>query len=152
MWHASGCPTSPPLSPVGPRMSSMFGKPRAGGERPAQSPLSECNVAILGCRGAGKSGEMGAQVPRQWPGVAGGERERRGGCARVVMPWRGHPPHPSLLPPAALTVKFLTKRFISEYDPNLGKMPSLRVFSWVVLHELPQSILPTSQLSHEHGI
>ncbi|NXK99903.1 RASLC protein, partial [Mesembrinibis cayennensis] len=55
-------------------MTSMFGKPRAGGERPPQSPLAECNVAILGCRGAGKS---------------------------------------------ALTVKFLTKRFISEYDPNL---------------------------------
>uniref|UniRef100_U3K6B2 small monomeric GTPase n=1 Tax=Ficedula albicollis TaxID=59894 RepID=U3K6B2_FICAL len=55
-------------------MSSMFGKPRASSERPAQSPLPECNVAILGCRGAGKS---------------------------------------------ALTVKFLTKRFISEYDPNL---------------------------------
>ncbi|NXL86207.1 RASLC protein, partial [Alectura lathami] len=55
-------------------MSSVFGKPRAGAERPPQSPLAECNVAILGCRGAGKS---------------------------------------------ALTVKFLTKRFISEYDPNL---------------------------------
>ncbi|NXU81824.1 RASLC protein, partial [Oreotrochilus melanogaster] len=55
-------------------MSSMFGKPRAGAERPPQSPLAECHVAILGCRGAGKS---------------------------------------------ALTVKFLTKRFISEYDPNL---------------------------------
>ncbi|XP_019136366.2 ras-like protein family member 12 isoform X2 [Corvus cornix cornix] len=55
-------------------MSSMFGKPRASGERPPQSPLPECNVAVLGCRGAGKS---------------------------------------------ALTVKFLTKRFISEYDPNL---------------------------------
>ncbi|XP_065703508.1 ras-like protein family member 12 isoform X3 [Patagioenas fasciata] len=55
-------------------MSSMFGKPRAGGERPPQTPLAECNVAILGCQGAGKS---------------------------------------------ALTVKFLTKRFISEYDPNL---------------------------------
>ncbi|XP_064244820.1 ras-like protein family member 12 isoform X2 [Passer domesticus] len=55
-------------------MSSMFGKPRASSERPPQSPLPECNVAILGCRGAGKS---------------------------------------------ALTVKFLTKRFISEYDPNL---------------------------------
>ncbi|NXW90224.1 RASLC protein, partial [Alopecoenas beccarii] len=54
-------------------MSSMFGKPRAG-ERPPQSALAECNVAILGCQGAGKS---------------------------------------------ALTVKFLTKRFISEYDPNL---------------------------------
>ncbi|KAM6119336.1 ras-like protein family member 12 isoform 1-T1 [Pterocles gutturalis] len=36
-------------------MSSMFGKPRAGGERPPQSPPTECNVAILGCRGAGKS-------------------------------------------------------------------------------------------------
>ncbi|KAK2524372.1 Rasl12 [Columba livia] len=55
-------------------MSSMFGKPRASSERPPQSPLTECNVAILGCQGAGKS---------------------------------------------ALTVKFLTKRFISEYDPNL---------------------------------
>ncbi|XP_005148844.3 ras-like protein family member 12 [Melopsittacus undulatus] len=55
-------------------MSSVFGKPRAGGERPPQSPLGECNVAILGCRGVGKS---------------------------------------------ALTVKFLTKRFIGEYDPNL---------------------------------
>ncbi|NXF00998.1 RASLC protein, partial [Smithornis capensis] len=55
-------------------MSSMFGKPRVSGERPPQSPLPECNVAILGCRGVGKS---------------------------------------------ALTVKFLTKRFISEYDPNL---------------------------------
>ncbi|NWU91854.1 RASLC protein, partial [Upupa epops] len=56
-------------------VSSMFGKPRAGGERqPPQSPLAECSLAILGCRGAGKS---------------------------------------------ALTVKFLTKRFISEYDPNL---------------------------------
>ncbi|XP_054129063.1 ras-like protein family member 12 [Melozone crissalis] len=55
-------------------MSSMFGKPRASSERPPQSALPECNVAILGCRGAGKS---------------------------------------------ALTVKFLTKRFISEYDPNL---------------------------------
>lgn len=52
----------------------MFGKPRASSERPPQSPLTECNVAILGCQGAGKS---------------------------------------------ALTVKFLTKRFISEYDPNL---------------------------------
>ncbi|XP_064932815.1 ras-like protein family member 12 isoform X4 [Columba livia] len=65
---------SPPVSPAGQRMSSMFGKPRASSERPPQSPLTECNVAILGCQGAGKS---------------------------------------------ALTVKFLTKRFISEYDPNL---------------------------------
>ncbi|POI33054.1 hypothetical protein CIB84_003192 [Bambusicola thoracicus] len=56
-------------------MASMFGKPRVSTERPPpQSPVAECNVAILGCRGAGKS---------------------------------------------ALTVKFLTKRFISEYDPNL---------------------------------
>ncbi|KAL8197450.1 UNVERIFIED_CONTAM: Ras-like protein member 12 [Gekko kuhli] len=58
-------------------MSSMFGKPRAtpcATERHLHSLLPECNVAILGCRGSGKS---------------------------------------------ALTVKFLTKRFISEYDPNL---------------------------------
>lgn len=55
----------------------MFGKPRAtpsAAERHLHTLLSECNVAILGCRGSGKS---------------------------------------------ALTVKFLTKRFISEYDPNL---------------------------------
>ncbi|XP_074222427.1 ras-like protein family member 12 isoform X2 [Camelus bactrianus] len=53
-------------------MSSVFGKPRAGGG-PQSAPL-EVNLAILGRRGAGKS---------------------------------------------ALTVKFLTRRFISEYDPNL---------------------------------
>ncbi|XP_039346079.1 ras-like protein family member 12 isoform X4 [Mauremys reevesii] len=61
----------------GKRMSSMFGKPRAtpsATDRHLPSLLPECNVAILGCRGSGKS---------------------------------------------ALTVKFLTKRFISEYDPNL---------------------------------
>ncbi|KAK4820528.1 hypothetical protein QYF61_000199 [Mycteria americana] len=81
-------------------MSSMFSKPRPGGERPPQSPLAECNVAILGCRGAGKSGETDAPRPRGWP-------------------VGGRPPHPPLSPPAALTVKFLTKRFISEYDPNL---------------------------------
>ncbi|XP_075431433.1 ras-like protein family member 12 isoform X2 [Ascaphus truei] len=60
-------------------MSSMFGKPRAlnavtfpsVNER---SLHSECNIVLLGCRGAGKS---------------------------------------------ALTVKFLTRRFISEYDPFL---------------------------------
>lgn len=50
-------------------MSSVFGKPRAGGERPPQSPLGECNVAILGCRGAGKSGEAGAPMPRGWAGI-----------------------------------------------------------------------------------
>lgn len=68
-------PTSPLLSPAGPRMSSMFGKPRAGAERPPQSPLAECNVAILGCRGAGKSGESGhPRAPRaaqRCPGLFG---------------------------------------------------------------------------------
>ncbi|KAM4677283.1 ras-like protein family member 12 [Discoglossus pictus] len=60
-------------------MSLMFGKPRAlnvvnfsgANER---SLHSECNIVLLGCRGAGKS---------------------------------------------ALAVKFLTRRFISEYDPFL---------------------------------
>ncbi|KAM9311122.1 ras-like protein family member 12 [Gastrophryne carolinensis] len=63
-------------------MSMMFGKPRAlnashfppSNER---SPHAECNLVLLGCRGAGKS---------------------------------------------ALTVKFLTRRFISEYDPFLEDM------------------------------
>uniref|UniRef100_H9G965 small monomeric GTPase n=1 Tax=Anolis carolinensis TaxID=28377 RepID=H9G965_ANOCA len=55
----------------------MFGKSRPAPcvhDRHLSSLVPECNVAILGCRGSGKS---------------------------------------------ALTVKFLTKRFISEYDPNL---------------------------------
>ncbi|XP_041031311.1 ras-like protein family member 12 [Carcharodon carcharias] len=65
-------------------MSSMFGKVRGGGvialsapserDRTVQAVTPECNIAILGCPGSGKS---------------------------------------------ALTVKFLTKRFISEYDPYL---------------------------------
>lgn len=123
-------------------MASMFGKPRAGGERPPQSPLVECNVAILGCRGAGKSGETGARPPRGWPGIGGG-RGATGGC----------PPHPPLLPPAALTVKFLTKRFISEYDPNLGKKDAFSAcFPPVVPHEFPRSILPISCVSYKDGI
>ncbi|KAI1235237.1 hypothetical protein IHE44_0002877 [Lamprotornis superbus] len=89
-------------------MSSMFGKPRASSERPPQSPLPECNVAILGCRGAGKSGETGT--------CSHGQGRASGSCQGAV---RGHLPHLPLSPPAALTVKFLTKRFISEYDPNL---------------------------------
>nr|XP_028562529.1 ras-like protein family member 12 [Podarcis muralis] len=58
-------------------MSSMFSKTRTAhcaNERHLHTFPQECNVAILGCQGSGKS---------------------------------------------ALTVKFLTKRFISEYDPNL---------------------------------
>ncbi|XP_072258734.1 ras-like protein family member 12 [Pyxicephalus adspersus] len=59
-------------------MSMMFGKPRALNaahfSTNERSPHAECNLVLLGCRGAGKS---------------------------------------------ALTVKFLTRRFISEYDPYL---------------------------------
>ncbi|XP_063781705.1 ras-like protein family member 12 isoform X3 [Pseudophryne corroboree] len=60
-------------------MSLMFGKPRVlnASHFPASNERnlhSECNLVLLGCRGAGKS---------------------------------------------ALTVKFLTRRFISEYDPFL---------------------------------
>ncbi|KAG9341319.1 hypothetical protein JZ751_019423 [Albula glossodonta] len=52
----------------------MFGRGRTGG---VLSAPAECNVAVLGTTGSGKS---------------------------------------------ALTVKFLTKRFITEYDPNLGNL------------------------------
>ncbi|XP_053321546.1 ras-like protein family member 12 [Spea bombifrons] len=60
-------------------MSLMFGKPRAlnvsnFSATNERNVHSECNLVLLGCRGAGKS---------------------------------------------ALTVKFLTRRFISEYDPFL---------------------------------
>ncbi|KAK6476844.1 ras-like protein family member 12 isoform X1 [Huso huso] len=66
------------ISPFRQRMSSMFGKSRSCSvvnlSTIPDRDLNECNIAMLGCRGSGKS---------------------------------------------ALTVKFLTKRFISEYDPNL---------------------------------
>lgn len=41
-------------------MSSVFGKPRAG-SGPQSAPL-EVNLAILGRRGAGKSGELGGRA------------------------------------------------------------------------------------------
>ncbi|XP_072470192.1 ras-like protein family member 12 isoform X1 [Notamacropus eugenii] len=84
-------------------MSSVFGKPRAGNlgpERLVHSSIPEINVAILGCRGAGKS---------------------------------------------ALTVKFLTKRFISEYDPNLAKVTDLQTPHCMSLHRLPPEDTYTSE-------
>lgn len=50
-------------------MSSVFGKPRAGSGQQQSAPL-EVNLAILGRRGVGKSGEWGA---------GGREGVRRGG-------------------------------------------------------------------------
>ncbi|XP_021262459.1 ras-like protein family member 12 isoform X2 [Numida meleagris] len=179
-------------------MASMFGKPRVSTERPPQSPVAECNVAILGCRGAGKSGGSSAEpqllygflgtqhrlycsIPAPVPGSI---PETMGFCAfgqgksfsAIIpgppgsCPWlwlrllvlhaipmyvylyswlfvdlsgsssvsacavQGCVLHESCrepqrspkigaqkpcLCPTALTVKFLTKRFISEYDPNL---------------------------------
>lgn len=54
--------TRVPLSSL--TMSSVFGKPRAG-SGPQSAPL-EVNLAILGRRGAGKSGELGG-----WGGAKG---------------------------------------------------------------------------------
>ncbi|XP_068954400.1 ras-like protein family member 12 isoform X1 [Petaurus breviceps papuanus] len=80
-------------------MSSVFGKPRAGNlgpERLVHSSIPEVNVAILGCRGAGKSElDCPSWGVGEW-GRSGVQKDQN-----------------------ALTVKFLTKRFISEYDPNL---------------------------------
>lgn len=61
-WGWKWGPPSLLCSLAGPRMASMFGKPRVSTERPPQSPLAECNVAILGCRGAGKSGGSSAEL------------------------------------------------------------------------------------------
>lgn len=47
----------------------MFGKPRAApsaADRLPHSLVPECNVAILGCRGAGKSGEGKRARVRVW--------------------------------------------------------------------------------------
>nr|KAF6486950.1 RAS like family 12 [Rousettus aegyptiacus] len=44
---------------------------------------------------------------------------------------------------SALTVKFLTRRFISEYDPNLGKKSLLSVPYAVPHVDLPRPPLPT---------
>lgn len=68
--------TRVPLSSVA--MSSVFGKPRAG-SGPQSAPL-EVNLAILGRRGAGKSGESGGeQKGRGWAGTG----ESGSGCGRA---------------------------------------------------------------------
>lgn len=64
-----------PLVPIrSVAMSSVFGKPRAG-SGPQSAPL-EVNLAILGRRGAGKSGEWGGR--REGTGL-GGDRGVNGG-------------------------------------------------------------------------
>lgn len=55
-------------------MSSVFGKPRAGSGQ--QSAPLEVNLAILGRRGAGKSGERGGRQGGQ--GEVGTGEQRKG--------------------------------------------------------------------------
>lgn len=118
--HGSGCPTSPLSLPQDggcPRCSANP-EPAASGRPRAPSPS-----ATWPSWGAGGP----ASQVRRAPCRHGDGRAAEAGAGGPV-PLGGHPPHPPLSPPAALTVKFLTKRFISEYDPNLGKTLSPRVF------------------------
>lgn len=64
--------TGVPLGSVA--MSSVFGKPRAG-SGPQSAPL-EVNLAILGRRGAGKSGELGGGAEGKGLGWDPRDRER----------------------------------------------------------------------------
>lgn len=73
-------------------------------ECPPGPPGAQVRLAVLGARGVGKSGECGAAPPRPLP-----------------LPVR-----PSVLPNAvlcvsAMIVRFLTKRFIGDYEPNTGE-------------------------------
>ncbi|KAM6316849.1 ras-like protein family member 11A isoform 1-T1 [Aegotheles albertisi] len=74
-------------------------------------PGSQVRLAVLGARGVGKSGECGGR-----------------GSGRPLPPVRPSVPFcPSRLTPlcvAAMIVRFLTKRFIGDYEPNTGNLYS----------------------------
>ncbi|XP_041574283.2 ras-like protein family member 12 isoform X3 [Taeniopygia guttata] len=96
-------------------------------ESPASPPALACKDR--GCPRCSANPETAAsgrpRVPSPsatWPswGAEGpASQVRRAGQGIGELPGTGHLPHLPLSPPVALTVKFLTKRFISEYDPNL---------------------------------
>lgn len=80
-------------------------------------PGGEVRLAVLGARGVGKSGECslrGCSAP---------------GCPLLSLPC---PPLSPFVPPSVLTspslpaliVRFLTKRFIGDYEPNTGSLYS----------------------------
>ncbi|KAM6283438.1 ras-like protein family member 11A isoform 1-T1 [Spheniscus humboldti] len=81
------------------------------------APIAECapgppgaqlRLAVLGARGVGKSGECG-----------------EGGAGPSVPPFPVRPsPLTRPLCVAAMIVRFLTKRFIGDYEPNTGNLYS----------------------------
>ncbi|NWX65500.1 RSLBA protein, partial [Promerops cafer] len=74
-------------------------------ECPPGPPGAQVRLAVLGARGVGKSGECGAARPLPLP-------------ARLSVP-----PNAALCV-SAMIVRFLTKRFIGDYEPNTGNLYS----------------------------
>ncbi|NXW80404.1 RSLBA protein, partial [Hirundo rustica] len=75
-------------------------------ECPPGPPGAQVRLAVLGARGVGKSGECGAALP--------------------PSPSFARPPVPpnAALCVSAMIVRFLTKRFIGDYEPNTGNLYS----------------------------
>ncbi|NWW62242.1 RSLBA protein, partial [Ifrita kowaldi] len=71
-------------------------------ECPPEPPGAQVRLAVLGARGVGKSGECGAARP----------------LPPSVRP--SVPPNAALCV-SAVIVRFLTKRFIGDYEPNTGE-------------------------------
>ncbi|KAM3677568.1 ras-like protein family member 11A isoform 1-T1 [Ammospiza maritima maritima] len=77
-------------------------------ECPPGPPGAQLRLAVLGARGVGKSGECGAARPLPLP---------------VLFPRPSVPPNAALCV-SAMIVRFLTKRFIGDYEPNTGSLYS----------------------------
>lgn len=73
-----------------------------GGDGPAARPRL-VKIAVVGGSGVGKTGE-------------GGARRRRG----RKEGWKGSAANACVCLPAALVVRFLTRRFIGDYERNAG--------------------------------
>lgn len=81
--------------------------------------MTEVKLAVLGGSGAGKSGKVGSGVAPVTPGPTLSQVWRRG-VGRGGRKDLGKPGVRFL--PAALAVRFLTRRFIGEYASNAGEL------------------------------
>uniref|UniRef100_A0A674GU13 small monomeric GTPase n=1 Tax=Taeniopygia guttata TaxID=59729 RepID=A0A674GU13_TAEGU len=98
-------------------------------ECPPGPPGAQVRLAVLGARGVGKSGECGAARPPPLPVLlpCPSSSPARPPLLPVLLPCP--PARPPVLPNAALCVsamivRFLTKRFIGDYEPNTGNLYS----------------------------